>query len=224
MPEDKPRKKMVVEEVGETGVQPKSVSSMSSKIEVPPETPPHVEPGIHEEVADKPLEPPAGIPLPSKQLSGPNPLVIIIPGIFLLGALLGGIFFYQSSVNNKISPTPNPNNQQLESTSPTATPQATEVDLTKYPISILNGSGIKGEAGKVQELLEKAGFKVSGVGNASNYSYTETVIQAKSTIDKEFITKLSQSLEENYKVASKTQSLASSSKDDVVVIVGNSKK
>ena len=216
---------MVVEEVDKIEEeQPKKGIDTGNTIEVPPETEPHIEPGIHEEITDKPSEPPASIPLPSKQLSGPNPLVIIIPGIFLLGALLGGIFFYQSSVNKKINPTPTPTNQQLESTSPTATPQATEVDLTKYPISILNGSGIKGEAGKTQELLEKAGFKVSGVGNASNYSYTETVIQAKSTIDKEFITKLSQTLEENYKVASKTQSLTSSSKDDVVVIVGNSKK
>src|SRR6185369_6364954 len=34
---------------------------------------------------------------PGNRSSGPNPLIIIIPGVLLLGALLGGIVFYQKS-------------------------------------------------------------------------------------------------------------------------------
>lgn len=221
MPEEtkgKPRKKMVVEEVTETAEQPKSVSSETPKIEVPPQTEPHIEPGIHEEVKPSPQILPRAASTGPTGATGPNALVIIIPGIFLLGALLGGIFFYQGSVNRKASPTPS---QVAEVTPPPSTPEPKEVDIGKYSISILNGSGIKGEAGKAQDILEKAGFKVSSTGNASNYNYTETIIQAKSSIEEQFITKLKETLGETYKVASKIQSLSSSSKDEVVVIVGS---
>lgn len=207
--EEKPRKKMVVEEV----------SSETPKIEVPSQTEPHIEPGIHEEIKQPvPTTAPPQISQP-----GPNAFIIIVPGIFLLGALLGGIFFYQTSLNKKAEPIATPTLQAVETIVPIPTPSVNEVDLTKYPISILNGSGIRGEAGKAQTLLEKAGFEISSTGNAESYGYTETTIQIKSKVEKEFLVKLIKSLGENYKVSTKTQSLQNSSKSDVIVIIGNSK-
>ncbi|MEK7550403.1 MAG: LytR C-terminal domain-containing protein [Patescibacteria group bacterium] len=207
--DEKPRKKVVVEEI----------SSETPKIEVPVETQPHVEPGIHEQIKKEetviPITPPAK--------SGPNALVIIIPGIFLLGALLGGIYFYQSSVNKNPIESKAPVAMVSQNPIPTATPKVEGLDLTKFPISILNGSGIKGEASKAQAIIEKDGFKVSATGNASNYSYKETMIQIKSGVSDDFIVKLKETLGESYKVATKTQSLKDSFKDDVVVILGSSK-
>ncbi|KKR85833.1 MAG: Cell envelope-related transcriptional attenuator [Candidatus Woesebacteria bacterium GW2011_GWB1_41_10] len=195
--DEKPRKKIVVEEVKNT-----------PSIEVPPQTEPHIEPGIHEEI---------------KEIkSGINPLFIIIPGIFLLGALLGGIVYYQKNISGiKITvTTPVPTISETASPIPTA---SSEVDTEKYDVKILNGSGIAGEAGKARGILEKAGFKVSSTGNATSYNYTKTVIQVKSSVEKEFVSALTEALSKTYEVDSKTKSLSASSPDDVVIIVGSSK-
>lgn len=211
--DEKPRKKIVVEEVGGL-IDPDSIG-----VEVPPETQPHVEPGIHEVTKEENTPTPI-IPAPK---TGISPFWIIIPGIFLLGALLGGIVYYQRNISGiKISvttPTPTPI-ESGQAPTPTATPTA---DVTKYEIKILNGSGISGEAGKAKSLLGKAGFTVSSTGNASNYSYTKSVIQAKSVVEKEFISKVTEALSKSYTVDSKTGVLPPSSGDDVIVIIGKSK-
>lgn len=212
--EAKTRKKVVVEEVSDN---PAPVPA----IEVPAETPPHVEPGIHEEV--KPVTPAPEIITPKPQSLGPGPFVIIIPGIFLLGALLGGIYFYQTSVNKVADKTPTTTQEPTTNSVPTSSSEPKVVDLTKYTIKILNGSGIKGEAGKVQDLLESAKFEVSTTGNADSYGYTKTVIQVKSDVDKDFIAKLTETLSETYSVDTKTQSLSTTSSDSVIVIVGSTK-
>lgn len=153
-----------------------------------------------------------------------NPLLIIIPGIFLLGALLGGIVFYQNRVSNKTNstePTPTPDyTNMIESPTPTPAP---ELDITKYPINVMNGSGISGQAGVVKDILTTAGFKVSKTGNAESYDFTKTAIKAKADVPEVFITKLTETLSKNYVMDTK-QSLATSSADSVQVIVGSIKK
>lgn len=167
------------------------------------------------------------IPL-EKNSRGPNPLLIIIPGVLLLGALLGGIVFYRSSVDNQknikdteLTETPAPT-EIAEDVVAISTPSAT-IDLSKYTVVILNGSGISGEAGKVKTILTAAEFKVGTTGNASTYDYTKTVVKAKSTVDATFVTKLIETLGKTY-VVDKAQTLSDSSKDDVQVVVGTSKK
>ncbi len=155
-----------------------------------------------------------------KNSSGTNPLIIIIPGIFLLGALLGGIVFYQRGISGG-EPTPTPDYSNTFTPSPTAVPEAT-LDLTKYPINIKNGSGISGQAGVVKDLLVTAGFKVSGTGNASSYDFTKSVIKAKTDVPTAFLNKLSETLGKSY-VLDVNQSLATSSASEVEVIVGSSK-
>lgn len=152
-----------------------------------------------------------------------SPLVIIVPGLFLLGALLGGIYFYQKGLGGTIGvakPTPTPEAMETSAT-PSASPSAT-LDLTKYPVNVLNGSGIAGEAGKAKTSLEKAGFKVSGTGNASSYDFTKTVIKAKADVPEDFLTKLTDELGKTYSM-DKNQTLAASSSDSVQVIIGSSK-
>ena len=148
-------------------------------------------------------------------------LWILIPGIFLLGAILGGIVFYQKGVNKgqeaPVSPTPTP----VVSATPSASPSAT-IDLTKYRITVFNGSGIAGEAGRVKTLLTTAGFKVGSTTNAASYDYTKTIIKAKSSVETSFISALSDALGKTYDVDT-PQSLDASSADTVQVIVGSSK-
>lgn len=177
------------------------------------------------EVAEKviPTEKPDDfIPL-EKNSSGPKPLLIIIPGVLLLGALLGGIVFYQKNIGiNSAIETPVPTETTEATPEASATPSAT-VDLTKYTVVVLNGSGIAGEAGKVKTILTDADFKVGTTGNASTYDFTKTIVKAKSDVDAAYVSKLIETLGKTY-VVDKAQTLSDSSKDDVQVIVGTSKK
>jgi len=152
-----------------------------------------------------------------------NVFVILIPGILLLGALLGGIYFYQTAVNTETktpaeSPTPT---TASETPIPSYSPSATLI-LSKYPINVENGSGIPGTASSAKDLLTKAGFKVSAAGNAPTYDYTDTIIETKADVPQAFIDKLTTTLSGVYKVGT-PKVLASSSTDEVVVIIGSSK-
>lgn len=149
---------------------------------------------------------------------------ILVPGIFILGAILGGIFFYQKEVNTiSVDKTPTPTATVESSPTPTPTAKAeVSVDVSKFDVAILNGSGIAGEAGKAKTLLTDAKFNVTSTGNASTYDYTKTIIKAKSTVDASVIAKLKETLSKNY-VVGDNQTLASSSTVDIQVIVGSSK-
>ncbi len=233
MPKDtKERKKMVVEEVQleeapkeaaeetKPEILEEAASTESPEVIETPQTPEETEvkqEEVHEHHDHREhLDPP---PMPT-QKSPSMALWIIIPGIFLLGALLGGIVFYQKGVSKNPVPTETPSSTIEPSAS--EAPASTTEDLTKYAVTILNGSGIKGEAGKVQALLEKAGFKVGTTGNASTYDFTKTVIQAKADVDKAYLAKLSSTLSEKY-IVDKVQTFPESSKDEVLVTVGSSK-
>ena len=175
------------------------------------------------EKVESPVEKPKTEFIPVKPNYGPSPLLIIIPGVLLLGALLGGVYFYEKSVNQSpsASPTPAETIPPESTTAPSASPSA-KLDLTKYPIIVENGSGIPGTAGSAKDLLTKAGFKVSSAGNADNYNYTDTIIKTKSDVPQVFISKLTTTLSGIYSVA-KAQSLDASSSGEVMVIIGSSK-
>ncbi len=158
-----------------------------------------------------------------KNPGGTNPLVVIIPGIFLLGALLGGIYFYQKSTNSLPTPTPTPTSTDEVTVTPVpSTAPLQTADLSKYPINILNGSGTPGEAGKVKTILTGGGFSISGTGNAGSYDFTKTVIKAKADVPAAFLSQLSALLSKTY-VLDANQTLATSSADKVQVIVGSTK-
>jgi hypothetical protein len=218
--EVKSRKRMVVEEV-KTEETPKAEKK---QVEVVPE--PKV---LDEAVADVISVEPEPASVDQTTVSEPKKsssiaLWIIIPGIFLLGAILGGIVFYQRGVSTgeeTSTPTPIATASLVSTPTPSASPSAS-VSLSKYTITIFNGSGIAGEAGKAKTLLTTAGFKVGSTANAATYDYTKTIIKAKSSVEASFVSSLSTSLGKTYTV-DKAQTLASSSADMVQVVIGNSK-
>ena len=240
MPKDEPaRKRMVVEEVGTANdaVNPEPADEIKEKVEelqtITQDISESVEKSeaVQEDLAKAvevvaPVEqqesPKEDVVPEMKSGGGPNPLVIIVPGIFLLGALLGGIVFYQRGISNgDDNATPTPANYNNLTASPSAPPEA-QVDLTKYPINVMNGSGTPGQAGAVKDLLTTAGFSVTKTGNAPSYDFTKTVIKAKVDVPAEFLTKLSTALSKSY-VLDTNQPLATSSAASVQVIVGSTK-
>lgn len=106
-------------------------------------------------------------------------------------------------------------------TKPTVTPKVaalTKKDLAKYPIEVLNGSGVRGEAAKVQEQLEAQEFVISDIGNADASTYEETLIQYGSDVPKAFVDMLKKELEKTHVV--KVEELDEKT-DAVTVIVGS---
>lgn len=243
MPTDeKIRKRMIVEEISPV-VNPEPVEEIKEKVEelqtLTDDISNSVEKSVEvqEDLAKAaegvlPVEPtvePQPEPQPVmpqiRNSNGTNPLVIIIPGLFLLGALLGGIYFYQKEISGNAQPTSTPiTSYDNEITAPatTPTPSTATLDLTKYPVNVMNGSGIVGQAGVVKTLLVTAGFTVSKTGNASSYDFTKTVIKAKTDVPAAFITQLSTALSKSY-VLDTNQTLATSSADEVQIIIGSTK-
>ena len=204
--EEKKKMRMVVEEVGDTKEEVKS----EEKVEEIKEEPVKVEQETK----------------PQKESSF-NILWILIPGMLLLGLLIGGIFAYvfgiQKISDTQKSDTSGTQNITVEPReSPTAKPTASpSANLSKYKIKILNGSGLKGEAGKVQTLIEAAGFSVLSTGNAATYDYTKTQIIIKTGIDPNFVSTLAATLKKNYQLED-TKTISSQT-NDITIIVGSLK-
>ncbi|PIZ66472.1 hypothetical protein CO051_06690 [Candidatus Roizmanbacteria bacterium CG_4_9_14_0_2_um_filter_39_13] len=137
--------------------------------------------------------------------------------VVLIGA--GGFLYYQSSQKKLANPPTETDVTVDEQPSPTPTPE--EVAKDEYSIEIQNGSGIAGEAGRAQSLLEGSNFVVDLAGNADNYDYEETVIQAKEGVSDAWVDQLKEALKEKYSVKPRVETLDDADSDsDVVVIVG----
>ncbi len=211
--EEKPRKKVVVEEVGTTS----------------PETPPVPETPKEEKVSPMEPAPQASERIPEKYTKVPSSsspsklryLLFIIPGLLLIALLIGGIYVYIKGVSqNNETAIPEATFETLPSPTPTATPAS--IDLSKYTIALQNGSGIPGEATKVQGILSGGGFKIVSIGNAKTYDYQKTIIQAKASVPDTYMTQLSNLLGKTY-VLGDNEKLPDTSKIDVVIIIGKTK-
>ena len=209
---EKKNVRMIVEEVGDTKEEVKPAEEVVSE-----------KPQKSEEIIKEPVKLEAK---PQKE-SPFNILWILIPGMLLLGLLIGGVFAYvfgiQKISDTQKSDTSGTQNITVEPTiSPTAKPTASpSASLSRYKIKILNGSGIKGEAGKVQTLVEAAGFTVLSTGNAATYDYTKTQITIKTGIDPDFVSTLVATLKKNYQL--EDPKTVSSQTNDITIIVGSLK-
>jgi|GEM_PF-1877033 len=137
--------------------------------------------------------------------------------VVLIGA--GGYLYYQSSQKKLANP---PTTTAVTVTQkPSASPTPENVKKDAYSIEVQNGSGIAGEAGRAQSLLEDEDFVIDSTGNADNYDYTKTVIQAKKDVSKAWTDQLKEVLKGKYEVKSRVETLDDTDSDsDVVVIIG----
>jgi hypothetical protein len=223
--ETKERKRMVVEEVkADEPLKNEEMQEVEKVEQTKPLEPDILEEGVKDVISQKPetivVETPIETPIEPKKSSS-IALWIIIPGIFLLGAILGGILFYQKGVETNKEQAPSATFSPAPTVIPSASPSAS-LDLTKYTVTIFNGSGISGEAGRAKTLLTTAKFTVGTTANAATYDYTKTIIKAKSSVDSAFVTALSEALGKTY-IVDTAQTLSTSSADAVQVIIGSSK-
>lgn len=168
---------------------------------------------------------------PADEPAKKSPLLGILIAIFAFLLAAGGGFWYLSSHNTLMNslklpgftaPTGRPTTSVSQST-PTPSLVQKQVDVSSYKVSVLNGSGVAGEAAKVKGLLSGAGFSVNNTGNASSSDYTQTTISAKSSVSQDALDKLIQVLAGNYTVSTHPVTLSASDPEDIVVTVGAEK-
>ncbi|GIW62361.1 MAG: hypothetical protein KatS3mg090_0187 [Patescibacteria group bacterium] len=111
-------------------------------------------------------------------------------------------------------PTATPMPTKAPQPTPTPTPVINKEEIN---IKILNGSGVRGQAGKLQNYLEEKGYSQIITGNADNFDYTQTEIQYKSE-------NLMNAVKEDLKdlVSNPTLKLLNDdSNADIVIIIGS---
>lgn len=107
--------------------------------------------------------------------------------------------------------------------SPTNTPSPTSepLDLSKYNIKILNGSGITGAASELKESLTGEGFTVTTTGNAATSNYTDTTVYANKDVNPKYLEKLKSFLKQSYTLASDSaDSDESTTGADITIVIG----
>lgn len=105
----------------------------------------------------------------------------------------------------------------------TTTPTQPPVDKTKYTISVLNGSGITGQAGEFKTMLEEAGFVVKSTGNADRQTYARVVISARQNVAQSFLDELKRTIENSYEVDKVSETIERETPTDIEIITAPNK-
>ncbi|NMB56724.1 LytR C-terminal domain-containing protein [Candidatus Beckwithbacteria bacterium] len=146
-------------------------------------------------------------------------MAVVVGGV----AVFGGYYGY-NKLTNKTNQTPiqAPMETKAQNTPvPTATPTPTptvSLDKSAITIQILNGSGTKGIAGKIQVKLENAEFENIKTGNADNFNYKLTTIDYKADYE-DAVAPIINALAPTYE-AKKGDQLDESAKYDIIITIG----
>lgn len=142
----------------------------------------------------------------------------IFPALLILISLLVGAFLYLQKTGSQVKQTP-------ISVSPTPTPSPTsqpvKLDLTKYNVEILNGSGIPGDAAKAKTVLEKEGFTTVNTGNALQLE-NNTIVAYSNALPENEIGSLTDLLKGNFPSATFLEATPSASYNIIITIGKNS--
>lgn len=124
---------------------------------------------------------------------------IIFMGIMTLitVGILGGGYMYLNQVPQNKSNEANLAQPTTEQT-PSPAPSATSVPRDQVKILVLNGTGIKGQAGKVQTSLEGLGYKLIDVETAEDEVETTTIEYKPGAITAEDLAEIKTLLEKTY--------------------------
>lgn len=176
------------------------------------------------------------VPPPPPRRRSPKKFLYILGAILLVLVVLNVVRTLGSKEKSTPSPTPAP--ISIETPTPetvveeeTPTPEPTKkpvssidattgLDRAKLSLTVQNGSGESGVAGKMADLLKSLGYNVTSTENADNFNYTNITIKVKPA-SKEYLPVLNKDLSSNnYTVGSATSDLTATSSADALVIVG----
>lgn len=123
------------------------------------------------------------------------------------------------SPSPSVSPTPTPSSTPTPK--PTGNPIDSSTGLNRATLSVTvqNGSGVAGAAGKASDILKSLGYNVVSSGNADNYDYTNVTIQVKSS-KSSFLNLLKKDLATSYTIGTTSANLSNGFSSDALVIIG----
>jgi len=110
---------------------------------------------------------------PSTEKKSKKIIWIIIAIVIIVGIVGGVVYLLQTPQEAMIEETPDFSTGQ-ETPEPISTPEP--VDKSEVSIIVLNGTGITGEAGFLQEKLENLGYEGIEVGNADETDHEVTIV------------------------------------------------
>ncbi|MFH2019259.1 MAG: LytR C-terminal domain-containing protein [bacterium] len=149
-------------------------------------------------------------------------LLLIIGGALVLILIIYGVIVLvgrqTSTTTSSEEPSPSPTEIIIATPTPEPSP-ASSAELAVFKLQILNGSGVPGEAGAVNTILESEGFDTAETDNAENYNYTDTIVQFKAGISDSVYTSIEMALSGKYTLR-KGDELPDSSDYDIIVTVG----
>jgi hypothetical protein len=93
------------------------------------------------------------------------------------------------------------------------------LDRSKLSITVQNGSGVEGTAGKAAKILKDLGYNVVSTGNADAFNYDGVTIKVKDA-QSNFVNLLKKDLANDYTITSGTSDLAADSPTDCLIIIG----
>lgn len=126
-----------------------------------------------------------------------HPVLFFIIMAFIMGGVLGGGYMYLNQVPKTKAEEVTLAQPTVEQTPP-PTPSTAVVSKDKVKILILNGTGIKGQAGKVQVSLEGLGYKLIDVEIAKEGGETTTIAYKSGVISVEGLEEVKILLEKTY--------------------------
>lgn len=156
----------------------------------------------------------------AKKSSGKTLVVALafIGGLLLGSLIAGGVFYYFNSrqADQKSPSAPTPTDAVQTTPEPTATVSA-KIDYSVFKVEVLNGSGVKGAAAAVEELITDLGFAEIEIGNAESDA-EKTIVQLKREVPAAVAATLIELLD-GYS-AEQGNGLADSADHDILITVG----
>ena len=166
--------------------------------------------------------------LKSDKTKANKTLFIVFVIALALGALVtGGILVQKNALENQIKPSPTPFViiSPDTNTTPTPTPTPTppppspepEIELTDQ---VLNGTGGKGVAGAVKDILEAEGFEDVDADNADKLDHLKTTVQFKADIPNTILDTINRILSSDYNLEKNLEPLTDDNEYDVIITIG----
>ena len=152
--------------------------------------------------------------LPSINL--PMKEILLFIGSFALSFIAFMVFSKTKLPNINIGqPKATPTIAPSSTPSPSPTPAYKKEELK---LKVLNGSGTKGKANEVKEILKNKGYSEIITGNADNFDYTKTEVQIKKEYE-DVLTTLKTDVKD-YVSDLKSSELEKDSTADIILIIG----
>ena len=145
--------------------------------------------------------------------------MFVISFIISFGIIFAGSRLSKSKID--LSFMKQPVKKVTPTTKPTPKPKASptpSIQKEKLKIQVLNGSGTKGKANDVKEILLEAGYSDIITDNADSFDYTKTEVRIKGN-EKAIFSLIQKDLTDHVKIGKSTE-LDKDETADIVIIIG----